>query len=283
MTIKQTLEQSANCLKVHKIPFPELDAEVLLSFVLEKDKAFLHTYPEKPLTKTQGQKLQLLITRRSHGQPIAYLTGHKEFFGLDFIVSKDVLVPRPETELLVEKTLTLISDKENLRILEIGTGSGCLIASLAKKSPKNLYFASDISTKALAIAQSNAKKHKVKITFRSGGLLEPWISRNFDIIIANLPYGWKTWGNNSSTETRALKFEPAQALFAGDKGLALYKKLFQQISKMNIFPTAVLIEFDPRQIKEIKKLTKVLPVKRLSILKDLYNRNRAALIELKTF
>ena len=299
MTIKEAL-------KFHP------DAPILLSFVLKKDKAFLFANPKAKLNKRQTKTYKDLLNKRLGGWPAAYLTGRKEFYGLKFEVSPDVLIPRPETEMLVESALEFLKGKRGLKILDIGTGSGAIIIGIAKiirnaelvsasqkKDPElnsglrnfqHRYYASDVSAKALAIAKQNAGKHKVKISFKKGSLLEPWTGQRFDIIVANLPYGWKEWKNNSSAETAGLKFEPKEALFTGKNGLELYEKLFKQISSLRgvrssdrttkqSLPQAVFVEFDPRQTYDIKKLIrKLLPNGKLKIVKDLSGRNRVAAI-----
>ncbi|OGE81914.1 MAG: hypothetical protein A3E98_00795 [Candidatus Doudnabacteria bacterium RIFCSPHIGHO2_12_FULL_48_11] len=289
------------------------DAAILLSFVLKKDrayrqagKAFLYANPEKQLRLRKLRGLRRLIKQRQAGWPAAYLTGEKKFYGLKFFVNKNVLIPRPETEGLVELVLSRITKHiPRIRILDVGTGSGCIIISLARNlqpATCNL-FASDISLQALTVAKKNARRHKVKIAFRQGDLLNPWVGRKFDIIVANLPYLAKL-------EHPSIRFEPKQALIAKKRGLALYEKLFIQIAQ-NSSPTPplkrrgklqasssgkalgssppqeerlgeegqgpklIFLEFDPRQTLQIKNLArKHLPGFQQKIFKDLSGHNR---------
>jgi len=208
-----------------------LDAEVLLSHTLNKPKSFLYTYPEKKLTQAQVRKYKSLISRRAKHEPVAYITGHKEFYGLDFYVNQHTLIPRPETEALVEK---IIKNKDIHSIADIGTGSGCIAIALAKNNPKLNIYAIDISSKALTVARKNAKAHKVKnITFKQGNLLEPIKNIKLDAIVANLPYlSEKVYKKNY----QHLKYEPKQALYAGKDGLDYYKKLLKQINKLKHKP-----------------------------------------------
>jgi len=316
MTIAELLNLATKRLKTTSTS-PALDAEVLLSHVLDQPKEWLLTNLKKTTSATVEKKFKTLISRRQLGWPVAYISGKKEFFGLEFLVTKDVLVPRPETETLVETALELIKNKyykngrstnsvvykKTLNILEIGTGSGCVIISLAKalnsdvakgfslpqkngvlkiSATKNQYFASDISKEALTVAKKNAEKHGVKITFKQGSLLEPWKDQSFDIIIANLPYGWNEWKNNSSAETAGLKFEPKEALFTKENGLFLIRQLLEQFSTLNPRPFTLFLEFDPRQTKELKKLAKaILPAYEIEIFKDLAKRDRVALLSQK--
>jgi len=254
-TIKKLLNQ----------PIDHLDAEVLLAHVLKKSRVDIFVRTDTFVHKAQTQKFQRLVKKRQAGWPVAYLTNEKEFFGLKFYVDKNVLVPRPETEGLVELALAKIKDqKSKIKILDIGTGSGCIIISLAKslfaysRELDHEYFASDISTAALKVARKNARLHKVHISFKQSDILEGWPARHlpdtlslsrragasdksskqgvaggknqhFDIIVANLPY-------LASLSDPSTQFEPKQALIAQKKGLALIEKLFKQIAWINNSP-----------------------------------------------
>lgn len=268
-----------------------LDAEVLLEFVLKKSRAFLFANPKKKLTAIQENKFRKLIRMRKQNWPVAYLVGHKEFFGFDFKVTPDVLIPRPETELLVELALSRITNKKFRikNIIDIGTGSGNVIISIVKKlvssSPKKQilsFLATDISKKALRIAKINAGKHGVykKIEFLHSNLLgdllpdSKFVIRN-SILLANLPYGWKEWKNNSCAETQALKFEPQNALFAKERGVFLIRQLLAQIEKYSFQNSILLLEHDPRQKTVLRKLTKkYLPLADIKFHKDLSGRWR---------
>lgn len=313
MTISQALKFVANKLRVKNINNPHLEAEILLSGILKKPHEFLLAHGEKQLSKMQTAKYQQLLKRRLQGEPIAYLTGHKEFYGLDFIVNKNVLIPRPETELMVDEALRLIThNAQRITFMDVGTGSGCIIITLAKLI-KNYEFeiknykliGADISKKAQAVAKKNARIHQVNknINFVKGDLLIPIIhNSSFTcppelkrrgiipdsqlVILANLPYGWKAWKNNCSLDTVGLKFEPKVALFTDKNGLGLYEKLFQQIKELRVMRCAlcdvtVLCEFDPRQAKLMKKLIKrELPQAKFQIKKDLAGLNRLAIINI---
>jgi release factor glutamine methyltransferase len=287
MRIKQALSLSTK--KFLKFSTsPALDAEVLFSFVLKKEKAYLYSSPEKNLTKKQAKKFKSLVIQRTKGMPIAYLAGRKEFLGLEFLINRNVLIPRPETETLVEIILKQIKNKKDLNILDVGTGSGCIIVSLAKKlfahsrELENRYLASDISHKAIGVAKKNAKKHKAKILFKSGDLLDPWKKEKIHVLIANLPYGWKQWKNNLSTDTIGLKFEPQEALFTSNRGLFLIKKIIKQVAEKKQKPFLIFLEFDPRQAKQIKNLTKkYLPDFLTNIFMDLAGRQRFVLLAQK--
>ncbi|MBI4050143.1 MAG: peptide chain release factor N(5)-glutamine methyltransferase [Candidatus Doudnabacteria bacterium] len=250
MTIKEALNLPKN-----------LDPEVLLAFALKKDQSFLFANPDKNLPPILYSKFLILVRRRSRGWPVAYLTGHKEFFGLDFRVSPNVLIPRPETELLVELALGLLSPSPNpspqgrgnkknnsspLRgearrgwnVIDLGTGSGNIITSLAvilersDRIPDLKFFATDTSTAALKVAKANARRHGVakKIKFIQGNLLAPLTLNNSmesfpTLIIANLPYLTK-----SQLHEPSIRHEPKSALFGGKDGLKYYRELFKQLT-----------------------------------------------------
>ena len=212
--------------KISNSPF--LDAEVLLSHVLKKDRTFLFTYPEKKLTSAQERKIKSLVVRRKKHEPIAYIIGHKEFYGLNFFVNHDVLIPRPETEKLIEQVISF-SNNKNIKICEMGTGSGCIAIALARNLPKAQILATDISRSALKIAKINAKRHKVlkQIQFIHSDLFSKIPPRiRFNIIIANLPYLSQKQYENTQPEIK--NFEPRLALVGGKTGMEIYKKLLQQ-------------------------------------------------------
>jgi release factor glutamine methyltransferase len=271
MTISQALR------KYHKI-----EIELLLMHVLRRPKEFLFMCPAHELTQKQEHELTRMVEGRLKGEPMAYILGYKDFYGLRFKVNKNVLIPRPETEELVQKVLSakcLVKNKK-IRILDVGTGSGCIAIALAKKLQAKSYkleiTATDISKKALAVAKENAKIHKVKIKFIHSNILEN-VRMSFDIIIANLPYGWSEWKNNTSTETAGLKCEPKNSLFTKEKGLFLIKRLLSQIAKQERKPKCIFLEFDPRQKYHLSKIiNKYLPKAGAKYFRDLNNLWRVA-------
>ncbi|MFH1366418.1 MAG: peptide chain release factor N(5)-glutamine methyltransferase [Patescibacteria group bacterium] len=280
MTIKTTLQNSLNKLKKAKIKSAHLDAEVLLSFLLKKTRSFLYIWPDKTITKEQESRYKQLIARRLKGEPVAYLIKNKEFYGLNFYVDKNVLIPRPETECLIEEIIKFsrhANGNKRLAICDIGTGSGCLAVTLKKYIPKAKIYASDISKEALAVAKKNAGKHKVKILFKQGNLLKPFKKTKLDLIVANLPYlkPLRKYLKNYP----GLKYEPQIALSAGKQGLDLYREFFSQLKKYQ--PQAkVFIEIDPSQVKAIRRIIlKNLHKARIEIKKDLSGRDRIAIIK----
>ncbi len=296
MTVRELLNLAAKRLSRSKSASPDLDAEVLLSHVLDKPKEYLLANPGQTVSQKLEKRFHIFLTRRLMGWPVAYLAKKKEFYGLGFYVDENVLIPRPETEGLVELAMKTIGIKNGLNILDVGTGSGNIIVSVAKKlGSKNRYFASNISPAALLIAKKNAKQHKVKIIFKHGSLLTPWKKQHFDIIVANLLY--------LAEETDAsTKFEPKQALIAEKKGLGLLEELFKQISfvipakagiqtksslsgsriksGMTRAPQFLFLEIGETHGPAIKKLVKkYLPAFETKIYKDLSGFERFAILQ----
>lgn len=317
MTIKEIIKIYSQKLK--KLSgSPILDIEILLCAVLKKPKEYLFTNPNKTISHTPYAQFQLLFKKRQKGWPIAYLTGHKEFYGLDFIVNKNVLIPRPETELLVDEVLKYIRlskiNNQQSTIIDIGTGSGCIAIALAKNlerfchpelaegrsSDKNasvIIYATDYSTTAIKTAKLNAQYNKVKINFLKGNLLnlplpEGEKQRGWEIskihnsqfairnsiITTNLPYLTK-----SEMKEPSIKFEPKSALYGGPDGLKYFKQFFKQIKKFNLQPQAIFFEIGYKQADQIKKLaSSALPNYIFKVKKDLCGKDRLLILTPKT-
>lgn len=218
----------------------ELDAEVLLAFVLKKNRSWLFSYPEKKLSAFQREKFKYLILKRARRVPVAYLTGEKEFFGYSFKVNSHTLAPRPLTEEIIDKALEWIAKnkKRPITIADIGTGSGCIIIALAKKLSEHetlnnfRFYGSDISAFALRVAKKNAILHQVEkhIKFLRGHLLIPLDCKNIDLVLANLPY----LNSADIQKEPSIQKEPPIALI-GD----FYTELFKQIDKLKPRPTVI--------------------------------------------
>ena len=242
-----------------------LDAELILASIFDKDRTFLHAHADEELTAEQQKVVDDMLLRRQKHEPLAYILGYKEFYGHKFYLTRDVLIPRPETEALVDiaselyqklstdaikpvkttgaaKAAQTVQSGEPIKILDLGTGSGCIALSLASKlsqSTKNhaepeaniQIVASDISAKALACAEYNAQKLQIKsISWVKSNLLKSKAFKNqtFDIIVANLPYVDKAW---PWIDKNTLKYEPKLALYASNYGLGLIKNLIDKAPK----------------------------------------------------
>ena len=274
MKIRQALIWGAK--NLNKFASSALDAEVLLVFVLKKDKTWLFSHLNIDLSAKLINKYKKLISRRKKGEPVAYITNHKEFFGLDFYVDESVLIPRPETELLVDEALKF--RKKKMKILDVGTGSGNIIISImvnSKQLTDNRYYATDISSEALKIAQKNAKKHKVfsKIKFIHSDLFDNLYKIKFDLIVANLPYLQKQDIKGEIT------YEPKRALLGGEEGVAIIKRFLLGSKNYLAKNGKIIIEIDPRQAKTIKDMAKnIYPDKKVLLKQDLSKLDRMMIL-----
>ncbi len=228
ITIGDAIEWGASALAAVGLPSPRLDAHVLLGDILQVERATLFTYPERVLRPEQEQRYRLLIERRKDGEPVAYLVGYKAFFGRDFLVDKRVLIPRPETELLVEAALSTIRKMfaagRTPLLADVGTGTGIIPITLALEEPRMPYlYGIDISSDALAVARLNSQRHGVatRLRFLQGDLLAP-LPEAVDVLIANLPYVGTKEMDTLAPDVRA--FEPHLALFSGPEGLDLLQR-----------------------------------------------------------
>jgi release factor glutamine methyltransferase len=237
-SIRQVLERGTSLLTEARRSPARLDAQVLLSHVLGVERTALYAYSETPLTSEQMQQFLSLIERRGRGEPIAYLVGHKEFYGLDFLVDRRVLIPRPETELLVESALSICRERLGRGqvpiVADIGTGSGAIPITLAVKEPRLPYlYATDISTDALEVAYLNCQRHHVeeRVHLLHGDLLAS-LPEPVDVFTANLPYV----GTNEMEilEPDVRGYEPHVALFSGPDGLDLLRRLFLEARQSRV-------------------------------------------------
>jgi release factor glutamine methyltransferase len=212
-----------------------MNAELLLMFALNCDRAYLYAHPERELTTDEAARHESALAERARGVPAQYITGHQEFWGLDLIVSPAVLIPRPETEHVVEIVLELASvgraptPAGHLRIADVGTGSGAIALALAKEFPEAEIHATDISAAALEIARANAARHQLesRIHFHRADLLSGFDNNSFDIIVSNPPYVGESEEDQVQLEVR--KFEPRNAVFAGPTGLEVIARLIPQV------------------------------------------------------
>lgn len=256
------------------------DGDILLADLLKRDRTYLETHPEQTISLWKTFCLRYRIWQRKRGLSTAVIVGHKEFFGLDFMVSKHTLVPRPETELLVTEALKVIAD--NSVLIDVGTGSGCIAISILKHHPVPTYV-TDRSVNALAYALGNATKHQVYLSAFEGNLLAPLPEDLFKkplIITANLPYLTKEQFENEPSIQR----EPYSALVAEKNGLALYEELLIQLRAKNVStPATLFFEIDPTQTPAIKKcILAIFPNANIEIKNDLAGQDRLVIIKLNS-
>jgi len=229
MTVHEILNESTKAMEAEEIPSARLDAEVLLAFYLKCDRLEFLKNPEMTLKEKQIAGYRKLITRRLQWEPVAYITGRKAFWTFSLEVSKDVLIPRPDTEIIVEEALDICrkDDAAEINILDIGTGSGAIALALAKEINNAHVVATDISAAALVLAKKNARSLKLddKIDFRQGDLFAP-VEEVFDVIVCNPPYIPED--EYQELPAGVKDYEPRIALLAGENGLEFYKKLIYQ-------------------------------------------------------
>ncbi len=237
MRLRETLQAGLKTLLHHQVPSAHLAAELLLMHVLDRDRGYLHAYSEIELSGETTERYFRLIAERTTGRPTQHITGHQEFWGLDFEVTPDVLIPRPETEHVVEQTLELarrqrIEKTSRLRIVDVGTGSGCIALALASEFPRAVIFGSDISRPALVVASRNALRLGMpdRVKFLESDLLARFLDEDFlgtfDFVVSNPPYVARDELDKVQREVR--DFEPRVAVGALERGDEIYRRLFPQ-------------------------------------------------------
>lgn len=220
-TIHHLIAQGTQLLQQAGVDTPRLDAELLLADLLGVGRAYLYAHPEEEVNAGVLQEWQNRLERRVRREPLAYILGKAEFYGLEFTITPDVLVPRPETEVLVEAVLA----KQPATIADIGTGSGCIAVAVAVNLPQAHVWATDISELALRVARENAERHDVagRMRFLQGDLLQPLAGMRFDVIASNPPYVAE--GERLSLQPEVRDWEPPQALFTGNDPLQFHRRL----------------------------------------------------------
>jgi release factor glutamine methyltransferase len=228
-----------------------LDADVLLAYVLGVGKEALYAHPERELSAAEDGRFRDLVERRSRGEPVAYLRGFKEFYGLRFQVDPRVLIPRPETEVLVDAARERIAGRP-LRVVDVGTGSGAIAVAIAAHEQSVRIIATDSSRDALVVAEANALANGVadRVEFRQGDLLAP-ITERVDLISANLPYLRDDTVKEWVGERSSLAFEPWEAVVAGPDGLGIIQRCIADLPRVLAPDGAALFECDPPQIAAV--------------------------------
>ncbi len=236
MRLKDALTSAVDRLSSAHVGSPRMNAELLLMFTLGSDRAYLFAHPERELTTEEQARYQESLEQRTRGVPAQYITGHQEFWGMDFIVTPAVLIPRPETEHVIETVLEMVKKNNRgrtsapgpVRIVDLGTGSGCIAVALAKEFPQSEIHATDISAAALEVAHVNAARHQFedRIHFHQADLLQGLDPGTFDFVVSNPPYVGESEEDEVQLEVR--KFEPRNAVFAGPTGLEVIERLIPQ-------------------------------------------------------
>lgn len=258
---------------------PALDAHMLLCAALGVERAYLLAHPEQPLTAEQWARFDALVARRQAGEPIAYIIGRRAFYDRDFIVTPDVLVPRPETEHLLEEALDYAQGRGALVAVDVGTGSGALAVCFAAHRPAARVIATDISAASLAVARQNAAQYQIQLEFLEGDLLEPLIARGIkaDLIMANLPYIHP----DALPELDVSLYEPRIALDGGGDGLALVRRLLTQTPAVLLAGGLLLLEIGADQgVAALAAVRERLPTADVRLLKDYAGHDRVVRVQL---
>jgi release factor glutamine methyltransferase len=228
--LRQALTSAVSRLTADHVPSPRLNAERLLMFTLNCDRAYLYAHPERELSTDEQARYDRALAERARGVPTQYITGHQEFWGLDLIVTPAVLIPRPETEHVIETVLNIVGARTMLplRIVDVGTGSGAIALALAKELPQAEIHATDISAAALEVARANTARHQLesRIQFHETDLLTGFDGNSFGFIVSNPPYVGESEEDEVQLEVR--KFEPRSAVFAGPTGVEVIARLIPQ-------------------------------------------------------
>ena len=254
-TVRRILEWTMAHLQKHGSESPRLDAEILLAHARCCPRVQIYTQYDHELTDAQRSTMRELVKRRADREPVAHLVGHREFFSLEFEVTKETLVPRPDTETLVVELLEIARESPQPRILEIGTGTGCIAIAAVVNLPSADITATDLSAAALQVAKRNAAKHGVsdRIDFRHGDLFEPvGVETRFEVIVSNPPY--ISENEHSLLQAEVARHEPKLALVSGADGLDLIRRLLAE-SPAHLHPGGTLLfEIAPEQAGTVVSL-----------------------------
>ena len=280
MNLREIFNSAGETLMRTGSPDAQLEAEVLIRHVLRIDRATFFRDLQQPVTDCDRERLDDLVNRRLNREPLNYITGLREFYGLDFEVSDSVLIPRQETELLVDTVISLARSRPKceMKICDIGTGSGAIAVSVAVNLPSAEVMAIDISQRALDIADANRRMHGVynRVSLRRGNLLEP-VDWKPEIIVSNPPYIRRS---DLSLLQPEIQYEPSVALDGGPDGLEVIRGLLRQSSDKVSSTGAILFEIDSSQKDSARMLSReYFPNSEISILDDLSGNSRAILIE----
>ena len=255
MNIESTLNEGINILKKNKISNPQLDSEILLSNSIKKDKKHIILNPKEILNLEQTEIFKNLIERRKKGEPVAYLINKKDFWKDEFFVNKDVLIPRPDTELIIEQVLKIYSKNSQLQVLDIGTGSGCILLSILKERPNFYGTGIDISKKSIKVSKLNTKQlnltNRVKFFHSS---IDNFKLGKYDLIVSNPPY--IELFNLRYLEKDVINFEPKLALNGGFDGFSKIRKVINKAKTLIKKNGKFILEIGFNQKNKVKKILK---------------------------
>ncbi|AOE50519.1 peptide chain release factor N(5)-glutamine methyltransferase [Kangiella sediminilitoris] len=243
---------------------PKLDAELLLAFQLEKNRSWLKTWPEKELSQAAFQEFQSLVKRRASGEPVAYILGHQDFWTFNLAVTPDTLIPRPETEHLVECALEHLPVEKAARVVDLGTGTGAIAMAIASERPNAEVWAVDVSEQALAVAEKNRHRYQLEnVTCLHSHWLDQWPNKPLDLVVSNPPYI-----ADNDPHLNDLSYEPITALVAEDSGLSDIRIISEQ-AKSHLKPGGwLMFEHGFEQAEPVQKILRELGYESIETIKD---------------
>ena len=288
-TIQRLLNWVTEYLTTKGIESPRFSAELLLSHVLGLKRIELYTQFNKSVAAEQLAGLRDLVKRAGQDEPVAYLTGKTEFYSLELAITRDCMIPRPETELLVQRAIEFLRTRDGLQfVCDLCTGSGCIAVAIAKNFSAARIIATDISDAALAVAEANVEKYQLKerITLLCGDLFEPLVRPldvdKFDLIVCNPPY--VSSAEYEELDKNVKDYEPRLALHAGEDGLDIYRRLVAKIDKFLKPNAALMLEIGYAQGPAVRELLEQTGAfAEIKIEKDLHNNDRIAIAEKVSF
>jgi release factor glutamine methyltransferase len=278
---KDLLVEAVETLLAARDDTAQLDAEVLMMYLQGYGRAQLYSRLDEPVDQETAARFKALVERRVQGEPIAYITSHREFMALDFYVDRRVLIPRPESELLLEYTIQKLRDKgwagEEIPIVDVGTGSGVIAVYLALRFPRAQVYAIDISPEALEVARLNARRFEVeqRINFMQGNLLEP-LPEAVKVVVSNPPYTIL-----AQVEPNVARYEPNVALDGGQTGLAIYRELLGQARSRISRPGLIALEIGSEQANDVSNLGRFFfPGCQIEVYKDYAGLDRVVILDI---
>jgi release factor glutamine methyltransferase len=279
--VTEKLREASEILKSSGISQPRREADSLLALALEKDKTFFIAHPEYKLSGAEEKRFQNFLERRARREPFQYIAGRQEFYGLDFEVNRNVLIPRPETELIVEWAIEILRDKENPKFCEVGIGSGCITVSILHELKTASAVGLDISPQALEIAERNGATHHVlnRLELNTSNVFEALKDEKFDLIVSNPPYIPSEEIEDLQSEVR--DFEPLAALNGGEDGLSIIKKIIVESPKFLTENGFLLLEIGFGQADKVRGMFKTKIWRDVDVLSDLQRIPRTVKAQIK--
>ena len=271
LSIRQYLDDGAAILRSVS-DSPRLDAELLMGMVLRKPRSFLHAWPEQQLSEQDAARYEALLRRRFSGEPIAYMTGIREFWSMPLRVTPAVLIPRPETELLVERALQRVPADQETRVLDLGAGSGAVSLAIARERPRAQVIGVDISLAALEVARANAQLQKAgNVEFRESDWFDAVRGEKFNVVVGNPPYVAE---DDAHLERGDARFEPRLALDAGENGMNCFRAILERAHNYIVRQGWLLLEHGPDQHMPLRRLMEAQHYHDITLHKDAGGRDR---------